>query len=763
MKSSFSLLAFLRQILPNFILGFCLLLSLESFGQQAAPQFNVPFTEEKIILDGELTEEIWKQGHQASDFWQFFPTDTLQAKGQTEIYFAYDNEYVYVATKCYSSGDDYVTPSLRRDYRFPANDNISIMFDTFNDQTNAFLFGLNPFGVRREALISGGGFMRTDFQGSWDNKWRGDAKIHGDFWIAEFAIPFKTLRFQPGGEKWRFNAYRFDTQLDEASAWIRVPQNLLVMNLGYMGEMHFEKPLGDPGSNISFIPYLSGGASRDFEDPNQTETDFMGGIGGDAKVAITSGLNLDLTVNPDFSQVEVDQQVTNLDRFELFFPERRQFFLENADLFGGFGMTRVRPFFSRRIGVARDTTTGQNIQNPIQFGARLSGKLNDRLRVGLLNMQTAALPEQGQPVYNYTVAAVQQQVFKRSNIAFLFTNKQAMGLDNNENIASDFSRFDRVAGIEYRLNTPDNSWTGKAFYHHAFTENTDADHKFTTSFQIEHLKRNYRLEWAQLFVGQGFESEVGFVPRRDFMIVSPEFQLFFYPKTDLISQHGPQVDTRFIYKPGKDGNTLLDPWSLSDQQIEASWDFQFKDFSQAQVLFTRDYQFLLNDFDPTRQQAEGISLQAGTDYTWFRYGINYSSDQSKRFFFEVQPTFGGFYNGNRTEIDGSFTWRYQPYGFVSLAYTYNRIELADPFEPVNLWLVGPRIDLTFSKSLFLTTFIQYNSQFDNLNINARFQWRFAPVSDFFLVYTDNYLVDPNSNFSVRNRGVVAKLTYWLNL
>ncbi|MEM8886419.1 MAG: hypothetical protein AAGD28_00410, partial [Bacteroidota bacterium] len=173
--------------------------------------------------------------------------------------------------------------------------------------------------------------------------------------------------------------------------------------------------------------------------------------------------------------------------------------------------------------------------------------------------------------------------------------------------------------------------------------------------------------------------------------------------------------------------------------------------------------FLFNNFDPTRLQEDGIFLPAGNTYDYFSLSAGYTSDQRKIFNYELQPTIGQFFNGFRAGLDGQMGVRFQPYGSVALAFSYNHIDLADPFEAKDLWLVGPRIDLTFSKNLFLTTFIQYNNQIDNLNINARFQWRFAPVSDFFLVYTDNYLTDPFSQFSVRNRGIVAKLTYWLNL
>ncbi|PHN01726.1 DUF5916 domain-containing protein [Flavilitoribacter nigricans] len=723
------------------------------------PTIHIHRTGQKILIDGELNDAVWQEQERAGTFWQYFPMDSSSAKGQTELRMTYDDQFLYVGIRCETTGDEFVVSSLKRDYSFSAADNITLVFDTYSDQNNAFVFGMNPYGVQREALIANGGRIRNDFVSSWDNKWYGEAVKHPGYWTAEFAIPFKTLRFKEGSTEWRFNCYRNDTQHNEWSTWHPIPRNFLTMDLGFMGRIVWDEPLRKPGANISVIPYVNVGMARDFEDPTEQRPDWNLGIGGDAKVALSSALNLDLTVNPDFSQVEVDQQVTNLDRFEVFFPERRQFFLENADLFGSFGQTRNNPFFSRRIGIAVDTSTGLNVLNPIYYGARLSGKLHERLRVGLLNMQSAPLEQSGLPSFNYTVAALQQQVYSRSNLSFIFVNKSAV---NKDDYQGDFSAFNRVAGLEYRLATPDNRWKGKFYYHRAFTPDKQ-DHQFAQGGQIEYQRRRYRLEWAHNVVGNGFDAEVGFVPRRDYILMSPEFQLFFFPKSGIFNQHSINVDTRFFLQIGKDGNTIIPEYGLSERQTEISWEFQFKNNTRGTINLQEDDLTLLADFDPTRLQEDGVVLPAGSDYHFFSLNGEYTSDQRKKIFYTLEPNIGQFYNGFIAGMGGSLNFRYQPYGAIALNYSYNYVELDAPFRPASIWLVGPRIDLTFSKKVFLTTFIQYNNQLDNLNINARFQWRFQPVSDFFLVYTDNYLTDPRQPFGVRNRSLVAKVTYWLNL
>ena len=297
----------------------------------------------------------------------------------------YDDTTLYIGITVKSVGNDWVTRSLKRDYRASTGDNISLVFDTFNDGTNAFLFGINAYGVRREALISGGGQSIRGFNTSWDVKWKGESKINENSYTAEMAIPLTSFKFKDGEIQWRFQSYRFDLQTNERSVWQKVPQNQGIINLAFMGNMLFEKPLGKFRTPIALIPYTNIGTERDF---SLTKGLTNIAVGGDAKIAIGNGMNLDVTVNPDFSNVEVDAIVTNLTRFEVSLPEKRQFFIDNSDLFGSFGGGRdANPFFSRRIGIAQDSS-GNSIENRILGGIRLSGKLNKNWRLGLFSIQT---------------------------------------------------------------------------------------------------------------------------------------------------------------------------------------------------------------------------------------------------------------------------------------------------------------------------------------------------------------------------------------
>ncbi|OAV43471.1 DUF5916 domain-containing protein [Lewinella sp. 4G2] len=700
---------------------------------------------ETIQLDGRLDEAQWTNSQPATNFWETFPADTGRVSDQTEIYFGFDDRNLYIGAKCYVQGQDFVVPSLRRDYRAGGNDNLTFVLNPFKDKTNAIVFGMNPLGVTREALIYNGGENGSDFREEWDNKWRGQSYIGEGFYSMELIIPYTSLRFPDGDTQWYFNAYRFDTQSNTRSTWHRIPQNQMIMSLAYMGTIDFIG--GAPqaqGKNLTVIPYLSGNFSRDYQEG--TPSDWGGNIGGDAKVGIGSGLNLDLTVNPDFSQVEVDEQVINTSRFEIFFPERRQFFLENADLFGSFGFSRTNPFFSRRIGVTRDTTTGEGLQNPIYFGARLSGKANDDLRVGLLNMQAQDNFDQGLPSYNYTVGAVQQRVGTRSSIGGIIVNKQNFGefADTSEVNAN----FNRVIGFDYNLVTSNNRWTGKTFLHRSFSEGEDGD-DYVHGFNLEYNVRNWNVDYDHAYVGEDYNAEVGFVPRKGFFTTGLTARRIDYPTNPNVVEKGPSINARAFFQPD-DG--------LTDRSVELGYGWSYTNTQQLRAELEYNYIFLFDEFDPTRSDATPLPGNRGYEFTTAR--ASYRTDRRKRFSssFEVQG--GEFFNGYRYGFGGGLVYRYQPFGAINLRMNYQYIDLPEPYASTSLFLIGPRIDLTFSKSVFLTTFVQYNDQIENVNLNARLQWRFAPVSDFFLVYTDNY---DSLDLSVKNRAVVAKVSYWLGL
>jgi hypothetical protein len=702
---------------------------------------------EPITLDGILDEAIWKDAEGWNgNFMQYFPSDTSLSKVPTRVKIAFDENNLYLAAIMENTGPrKYVSTSLRRDFRGEQNDGISFVFDTFNDLTNAFQFGVNPYGVQREALLANGGSRAEDLNLAWDNKWYSEAKIMENHWQVEVIIPLSTIRFKEGAQNWNVNFYRIDSHTGERSTWAPIPRNIPIITTAFLRKMIFEEPLMKKGANVSLIPYVAGRTSRNFLE-NSSEA-LTPAIGGDAKIGIGPAMNLDLTFNPDFSQVEVDQQVTNLDRFEIFFPERRQFFLENGDLFDSFGQPRSRPFFSRRIGVDIDSATGQNVQSKIIYGARLSGKLNENWRVGAMNMQTATDEDAGIVGKNFTVLALQRKVFERSNIGLIYVNKESLALDEYQQLF-DPSAYNRLLGVDYNLNSANGKWTGKVFYHRTFeSEKVDKPYSFNAYLLYNDLHWNWTFSIQD--VGKSYNPEVGFVPRSDFKRINPDLTYLFYPKSKFINRHGPKLEFEGLW------NETL---GTTDRDINLGYIVRFNSLAELEVTQRNRYVYLFSNFDPTR--SGGAPLAAGTDYSYQNVLVEFRSNPRKKLNVGVVGEFGEYFTGSIQRITSQTGLRLGYLANISMNFNYARIRLPQPQRDADLILVGPRIDLTLTKDLFWTTFVQYNSQIDNMNINTRIQWRYAPVSDFFLVYTDNYFP---GDFLPKQRSLVFKLNYWLNL
>lgn len=712
--------------------------------QQNAFAFKL---KEPITLDGILDEAIWKDAEGWNgNFMQYFPSDTSLSKVPTRVKIAFDDTNLYIAAIMENTGPrKYVTTSLRRDYRGEQNDGISFVFDTFNDGTNAFQFGVNPYGVQREALLANGGSRAEDLNLAWDNKWYAEAKMMENHWQVEVIIPLSTIRFNEGAQNWNVNFYRVDSHTGERSTWAPIPRNIPIITTAFLRKMIFEEPLQKKGANVSLIPYVAGRTSRNFLE-NSSEP-LRPAIGGDAKIGIGPAMNLDLTFNPDFSQVEVDQQVTNLDRFEIFFPERRQFFLENGDLFDSFGQPRSRPFFSRRIGVDIDSATGQNVQSKIIYGARLSGKLNENWRVGAMNMQTATDEDAGIVGKNFTVLALQRKVFERSNIGLIYVNKESLALDEYQQLF-DPTAYNRLLGVDYNLNSANGKWTGKVFYHRTF-ESVKVDKPYSFNAYLLYNDLHWNWTFSIQDVGKSYNPEVGFVPRSDFKRINPDLTYLFYPKSKFINRHGPKIEFEGLW------NETL---GTTDRDINLGYIVRFNSLAELEVTQRNRYVYLFSNFDPTR--SGGAPLAAGTDYSYQNVLVEFRSNPRKKLNVGVVGEFGEYFTGSIQRITSQTGLRLGYLANISMNFNYARIRLPQPQRDADLILVGPRIDLTLTKDLFWTTFVQYNSQIDNMNINTRIQWRYAPVSDFFLVYTDNYFP---GDFLPKQRSLVFKLNYWLNL
>ena len=687
-----------------------------------------------IIIDGLGNDLAWQDAEEANDFFMVLPMDNGKANEPTTIKMTYDDTNLYLLATFYNATEsNYFVESLRRDFSFGKNDNFLLFLDPFNNQTTGFSFGSNAYGAQWDGTMYDG--SKIDL--NWDSKWISKVTRDDEKWIFEMAVPFKSIRYEEGVKEWGINFSRLDLKSSEKSSWTPIPRQFPTASLAYSGTLVWDAPPPAPGTNFSIIPYVLGDVKRNIEIGGDVKTN--GKIGGDIKFSLTSSLNLDLTVNPDFSQVEVDRQVTNLDRFELFFPERRQFFLENGDLFANFGYATIRPFFSRRIGL--------NV--PIQAGARISGNLNDNWRLGVMDMQTASIDETGQPGQNFAVMSLQRKIFSRSSIGMMFVNKQSVNYpQETDSITDIYSKYNRNLGVEYNLASANNAWNGKAFFLKSFAP-TDDDSGFTQGAHLEYTSRKWNWRLQEEWVSDDYSAEVGFVRRRGYRNFTGKVGHLFFPKAGPILSHGPELNGIYFFN---------EEFKETDHTTYLAYKIDFRKRSSLMFFLSDDYVELLSPFDPSGLRIN--NLATGTKHSWNAFGWDYLSKPQSLFTYAFGGRLGGYYaDGNRTSITGEVGYRFQPFVSLKTNFNYNHIELPAPWNINDFWLIGAEADITFTNKLFFANLLQYNEQSNNFNINSRFQWRYSPASDLFIVYTNNYFITP---YETRNWGLTLKFTYWLN-
>ena len=687
-------------------------------------------TDQPLVIDGFLNEEIWEYAEVADDFFMILPTDGKKASQHSEARILYDEKNIYFGVVFYNNSvkGDYTVESLKRDFSFGKNDNLLISIDPFNNLTTGFSFGLNAYGAQWDGTMSNGG--KVDL--NWDAKWISKVYFDSEKWICEIAIPLKSIRYKKGIKEWGINFSRLDLKASEKSSWAPVPRQFPSVTLAYSGVLVWDKPPPKQGKNISLIPY----SFSNIEKINGNKIN-NNQIGGDVKISVSSALNLDLTLNPNFSQVELDQQLTNLDRFELFYPERRQFFLENGDLFANFGYERLRPFFSRRIGLGV----------PIDWGFRLSGNINEKWRIGLMDIQTQELDELGLPKQNFGVLTLQKNIFDRSNIGLILINKESFsGLRNN--IFYD-SKYNRNIGLEYNYGSSNNLWNGKAFILKTFN-NEEMKNDYSYASHLEYSSTNWKWRVQHEYVGEDFNAEVGYVPRKGYYKYLSSLGYLFYKDNSKIISHGPEFSRTYFF------NLFHEKTDLKDK---FSYVINFSNRSKLNFFIIKNYIKLLDDFDPLRSGIK--SLTKNSIHKWESYNLEFNSRPQSKFTYKINGLVGGFYqNGKRKSLSAELGYRIQPYVSFNSILNYNSIKLESPWNNSRFWIIGSKLDFTLTNKLFFSNLYQYNEQFNLWNFNSRLQWRYKPASDLFIVFNSNEAVIPNK---IQSWSINFKLNFWLNL
>lgn len=702
-------------------------------------RFDMQSVSGKIVIDGKLDEEAWKQTSVGGNFWQKVPYFAEGADPPTEIRLTHDEENLYISAICYQSKKP-IIQSLKRD-EYWDNDGIAIILDPLNTRTNAFLFGVTAAGAQWDALRSQTSGINSD----WSNKWDSAVNVADDYWSMEMAIPLRILRFDPKSKEWGMNFVRNNLNDSEYHNWTAVPESFWPPDPAFAGSLVWDEAPKASKGNFNLIPYVSGG----IEKSRDIDTDYNFNTGLDARASVTSTLNLDLTLNPDFSNIEVDELRTNLTRFNIFLPEKRTFFLENSDLFADFGIGGARPFFSRTIGLDSRRQTV-----PILYGMRLTGNITPSSRIGVMNVHS--LKSENTAAQNQSAISYQKR-FGRSIIQGMFLNRQAF--DGKNTISRDYGRNTSIEAI---YTSDDGKYVLASSMHHSFKDNISEDRGFYTAF-AGFTNPNWEIGSDNVFMQKNYYADMGFVARIE----------NYDAENDEIVRLGYIQNSTFVeykYRP-KGGNIARHNFGIDNEIIlntDGSFNERNSSMSYVMVLRSRaEIGITLSNTEldllfPFSFLSEGVPLPS-QKYNFTFVNGRFTSDDRKAFSYSAEGRIGSFYNGSLYQLAINTNYRITPWGNLGIGYQHNELKFPDEYGEGTISAMLGKMEIGFNTNLLWTTLFQFQDQNEFMGINSRLQWRFAPMSDLFLVYIDNYDVFNQAlgrQVQNNNRALVCKINYW---
>jgi len=653
------------------------------------------------VIDGVLDDRAWQDALTLTDFIQAEPFEGQPATEATDVRILYDDEAIYVGATLHDKDTaQIVTTDTRRDAGLGDMDSIQIIFDTFRDRQNGFVFGTNTAGIQYDAQVRNQGNNTTSWDGSWDVR----TSMTETGWTAEFRIPLRTLRYGPAPQTWGINVFRNIQRTRERAYWAPLPR---VYNLGRLSSAGELRGLNLPTPrNFKILPYAVSSANRNFT-PGAT-VDMDGDIGFDAKFGVTGSLNLDATVNTDFAQVEVDTQQINLTRFNLRFPEKRPFFLENSGLFTIGKGNELDLFFSRRIGL-----DDRGALVPIRGGARLSGKARG-LNVGVLNMQTADVGTR--PGNNFSVARVSRDLPSRSGVGVMFVNRSATGALARSN------DFNRTYGADGRLGV------GNYFTMNGFAARTETPgfrgRQYAYNVDTEYDDGRHRLQWQYGLTGEDFNPEVGFLENED-GYRRMYFQVEETMRQDWVRKLGfrewlPHVNAnRYDYLDGG--------LNSADLHIDNHWDWE--NGWRIDTALQGGWEGLRVPFEI----YPGIVVPPG-EHGGFGYRQRANSDRRKWISGHFNWDVGRFLTGNQNSPTFGLRLRSSGNFTVDTTWNYRMIDLPQGSFRTNLG--NMRVTYNFSPLVFVQSLLQYNDRTQRWSTNLRFHWLETAATGLFVVYND---------------------------
>ena len=730
----------LVKYLIQLLLIFVLLPMVDAQKQSVEYEVEAYRTYGTIEIDGDLSEPEWRKVKPVDRFVQIEPYEGSPASQPMDVRILYDDSYIYFGFTCFDSDiSKLVANEMRRDARdIHENDNVFILLDTYNDRRSGFFFRINSLGAMQDSkVINGGDSMNRD----WDIVWECRTKINKNNWVLEVSIPFSQLRFEKQEHMvWGINLGREIARNKEEAIWSPVSKSYggmakyrtanLARLTGLTGIV--------PSRNLEISPYISPGLTK-----NDNDTNRVLDSGLDLKYGVTPNLTADFTYNTDFAQVEADQEEVNLTRFDLFFPEKRPFFLEGAGLFD-FGIPRAsfrRPpplllFYSRRIGIEEGNAI------PITAGAKITGKTGP-YGIGVLNVLTNEFsnPEDeiDIPSANYTVTRVKRDVLDQSSVGLIVVNKQ------------ESDRYNRSGGLDF-LYRPNENLNVQGMWARTFDEKdmgsmeTDASNQ-ENAWSVGSRWRNdlFRLEGLYVDVGENFNPEVGFIRQQGIRRIRSEMRYTPWPRKFGVRRVwiGPEIDC------------ILD----QDNQLQTrdmtflSW-FEFESGGWVNFRTKHTLEHLEEE-----EEIRGIVIPAGK-YSFSSFRTMIESDESKMISGRIGANFGGFWDGSRRGFDLGISFK--PNGHLSFqsGYEFNQVELGA--ESFDASVLSARLSYSISTTLFAKVFTQWNNNDDIISTNFLLNYIYRPGSDFYFVFNQINENVGTSN-SMSESTFIVKMTYWWHL
>ncbi len=660
------------------------------------------------VLDGDvLGDPAWQGVTPATGFWQVQPNEGEAATQKTEVYIGYLDDALYIGLVAYDDDPDgIIVTDGRRDKSLDESDSFRVIIDGMLDRQNGYIFGTNPVGMEYDAqVIKEASSGAMGFNLDWDASWSVKAQISEIGWSAEMRIPFKGLRFgNAENQVWGINFQRNIRRNNEVVYWAPLTRQYNLNRVSEAGTIEGIEP--SETKNLKITPYGLVRSSRGGDlDGTETDTEF----GFDAKYSITPSLTLDLTYNTDFAQVEADEEQVNLDRFDLYYPEKRPFFLENAGQFTVGNSEEAQLFFSRQIGITED---GDVI--PINGGARVSGKIGDNTNVGFLYMSSEAV-EGLAPANNYTVARVNQELGKRSSLGAIFVERNGDGsylipepLDKN-----------RTYGLDGRLAIGDytqiNGWFSKSD-----TPGLDGDdYAYSIKGNYDSAAWSHGIEYTE--VQANFNPEVGFLSRTEYHKFAFNSLLRIRPR-DLWGLL--EVRPHYSYKRYWDFNSFVETGFV---HLDVHWEWK-----NGYELHT-GYNIFRDGVTEAFEIINDVWVEPGT-YRASEASLYFTTDESQPLSFGMSTTIGGKFGGDRVILSPYVVYRIGDNFSSSLSVDYNDYDLPVEGGDFSVTLAHLRLSYSFTPKILLQALVQYNGEDDSLSTNLRFSWLRTASTGLYLVY-----------------------------